>query len=109
LIALFIQLAIAAAVLLFVASLPFGSAGRPLRRVGIALLACAFIGHVLGGILPTLLRDWRFYGIWLIASPFAYGVLRARRHALKEQRPTPAKRRDGEQQDQRPSDSEQVF
>ncbi|MCU1228379.1 MAG: hypothetical protein JWO97_1263, partial [Acidobacteria bacterium] len=71
-IALLIQCAIALAILLVVASLPFGVAGRPLRHAGFAVFfgvfALAIVVDMLRVVLPVLFGDWRFYVFWLVAS-----------------------------------------
>lgn len=98
-----IECALALAVLLLVASLPVGTAGRPLRRVALGLflgvVALAVVVHLLRTLLPIVLTDWRFYVGWVVASPIAYRILvgrtsAARRDAAHEQRSNPPKRRD---------------
>jgi hypothetical protein len=104
-IAALIQCAIALAIFLIVASIPFwNDFGRQLRHLGLAIFfGCFFLAIVasmLRAFLPVLLADWRFYVFLLVASPIAYLILDMRRRAMKrdraaEQRPTQAKRRDG--------------
>ena len=105
-IAALISCAIALAIFLVVASLPFGGSdiGRTLRHLGFALFfgcfGLAIVASMLRALLPHLLSDWRFYVFLLVASPIAYLILDTRRRAMKrdranEQRPIQAKRRDG--------------
>ena len=100
-IALLIQCAIALAILLVVASIAFGSAGRGIRNAGFAIFfgvfALAVVADMLRMLLPVMLRDWRFYVFWFIASPVAYLVLRTRPDAIQQSQngapPGQAKRR----------------
>lgn len=97
-IALLVQLAIAASVLLFVASLGFwNDTGRALRRAALALFFGTFACSLIAGLLRLALHDWRTYVAWLVLSPVAYLILRA--HRSSPARPSgQAKRRVSDQQ-----------
>jgi hypothetical protein len=98
-IALLIQLAIAAAVLLFVASLGFwNDTGRTLRHAALALFFGTFAFSLVLCLLRLALHDWRTYVAWLILSPVAYLILRALRGSNPARPGGQAKRRVSDQQ-----------
>jgi len=98
-IALLIQLAIAAAVFLFVASLGFwNDTGRSLRHAALALFFGTFAFSLVIGLLRVALHDWRTYIAWLALSPVAYLILRAHRGSRPARPAGQAKRRVSDQQ-----------
>jgi hypothetical protein len=104
-IALLTQLAIAAAVFLFVASLGFwNDTGRSLRHAALALFFGAFAFSLVLCLLRAALHDWRTYVVWLVLSPVAYLILRAHRGSSPTRLGGQAKRRasDHEQPSQPP-------
>jgi len=98
-IALLIQLAIAAAVFLFVASLAFwNDTGRSLRHAAFALFFGTFALSLVIGLLRAALHDWRTYVAWLVLSPVAYVILRTHRAGSAARPNGQAKRRTSDQQ-----------
>jgi hypothetical protein len=100
-IALLIRLAIAAAVLLFVASFGFwNDTGRSLRHAALTLFFGAFAFSLVLCLLRAALHDWRTYVAWLVLSPVAYLILRAHRGSGSARPGGHAKRRASDQQQQ---------
>jgi len=98
-IALLIQLAIAVAVFLFVASLGlWNETGRSLRHAALAVFFGTFAFSLVIGLLRAALQDWRTYITWLVLSPVAYLLLRAHRGSSPARPGGQAKRRVSDQQ-----------
>ncbi len=98
-IALLLQLICTLAVLLYVlAILVPGDPGRTLRGWAIGLFFGTIVFSIVMSVLWIEIHDWRAWIVWLILSPIAYLILRAR--GCNEPSPPggPAKRRPTDQQ-----------